>query len=77
MTVSNTLTQQFTIIEINTYILTVYHYCLLGLCGNADGNAANDLKNKDGSNCGRLPENMKYWCFGNSWIVGGPTGHER
>ncbi|KAI0212142.1 hypothetical protein LSAT2_002955, partial [Lamellibrachia satsuma] len=37
----------------------------------------NDFVNKDGRNCGRLPDNKKFWCVGNSWRVGGPTAHER
>ena len=44
---------------------------LCGLCGNADGNKANDMATKDG----QLVASRAYAAVGNSWIVPG-KGYE-
>ena len=51
--------------------------CSLGLCGNANGNAGDDLYNKYRKNCAKLPWNKRYWCVGNSWAYGKHSGKPR
>ena len=56
---------------------TDHNSCSLGLCGNANGNAGDDLYNKYGKNCARLPLNKRYWCVGNTWAYGKHSGKMR
>ena len=51
--------------------------CSLGICGNGNGNPADDFHNKYGKNCAKLPSNKRYWCVGNSWLYGKPSGRIR
>ena len=48
--------------------------CSLGMCGNANADPKDDFVNRQSKNCAELPNSMKMWCVGNSWIFGKATG---